>query len=197
MYEKSKLSFKNKAIFGYNFKNSIDECFCRVSKMLFSGKINPDGMISEERSDAFRKSELWSYIYYIYHYNNSDVDEFKAMKTKKTGLASAIMFYNVVNTVSERESYDLSSSFDEAKPFSTLTLIKFLNYIIIDNENELVNPIFDYLKVMMDKKILTNMEGIKLVTNKNGQNGKFDILMGNAVKNANVKIGLQRAGRKK
>ena len=191
MFEKKKLSFANKKIFGYSFKNTLDNCFFRVSKMLFSGKIEPNGMIDKSQADAFKLSELWSYIYYLYYYNNSDIEEFKLMKTAKTGLADAVMFYNVVKTVVNREYYDLISSNDELHIFNPLSLIKFINYIIVAHKDELVNPVFDYLQILINDKILTNMNGIKLVTGKNSSS-IFDIVNSKNTKAhnaANIKIG--------
>jgi hypothetical protein len=175
MFEKQKLQFSNKSVFGYAFKNNIDDCFCKTSKMLFAGKINPDGTVDESRADTFKKSELWSYIYYMYYYNNSDLDEFKAMRTKKTGQANAILFYDVVKTVVDRRTVDINSAHEQSvKPLNTLYLIKFINNIIADSGDELVNPVIDYLKMLLSKKALLNLKGIKLVTG--SQSGKFEIV---------------------
>lgn len=188
MFDKKLISFSTKSIFGYTFKNSIDECFCKTSKMLFAGKINPDGTIDPAQSDAFKKSELWSYIYYIYYYNNNDIDEFKAMKSKKDGKADAVAFYNVVATIGKHALTSISSKSPET--LDTKTLIAFINAVIVNNEEDLVNPIFDYLKVITEKKVLMNLEGIKLVTGKNAST--FEIVHGQAAKNANIKVSLYK-----
>ena len=187
MFIKKKISFSNKNIFGYNFKTNIEYCFCKTSKMLFSGKINHDGTIDEMRSDAFTKTELWSYIYYLYYYNNSDIDEFIAMKTENK--ADAMKFYNVVATVSTGNTVDINKN-----TIGILTpklLITFINRIIVNYpDDDIVNPIFDYLKILSKKQILTKLSGIKLMTGKT--QGEFEVVQGNAVNNANIKISLNK-----
>lgn len=188
MFEKQKLQFSNKSVFGYAFKNNIDDCFCKTSKMLFAGKINPDGTIDESRADTFKKSELWSYIYYMYYYNSDDVDEFKAMRKKRTGQANAVLFYDVVKTVVDRQTVDINSAAgDLVKPLNTMYLIKFINNVIADNDDKMLNPVIDYLKMLLSKKALLNLKGIKLVTG--NQSGKFQIV---DEKNANIKVGIQK-----
>lgn len=189
MFVKKKIAFSDKKIFGYNFKSNIDYCFCKTSKMLFAGKINYDGTIDETKADTFSKSELWSYIYYLYYYNNSDIDEFIAMKSKDTNKADAINFYNVIASVSSGQSVDIS--INPIGLLTTKSLITFINRILTNYEDdEIVNPMFDYLKILSQKHILTKLSGIKLVTGK--ESGEFEIVQGNAINNANIKISLNK-----
>jgi len=187
MFVKKKIAFADKKIFGYNFKPNIDYCFCKTSKMLFAGKVNYDGTIDETKSDTFSKSELWSYIYYLYYYNNSDVDEFIAMKSNNK--ADAIKFYNIIASVSTGQTVDISIN-----PIGILTtklLITFINRILTNySDDEIVNPMFDYLKILSQKHILTKLSGIKLVTGK--ESGEFEVVQGNAINNANIKISLNK-----
>lgn len=188
MFEKKKTAFSDKTVFGYNFKATIDECFCKVSKMLFMNKINTDGTIDESKADICKKSELWSYIYYLYHYNSSDIDEFKAMKVKDK--ANAVAFYNMVRSIIDQHEFDLVTSINK-KPITVLNLIKFINYVIVnyselEKDKDLVNPIIDYLKVMMTKQhIPPHMPSIKFVTG--DKNSKF--VVGDE---ANIKIKLYK-----
>ncbi len=187
MFIKKKIAFSDKKVFGYDFKTNIESCFCKTSKMLFSGKINHDGTIDEMRSDSFSKTELWSYIYYLYYYNNSDIEEFIAMKTKEK--ADAVKFYNVVASVSNGQTIDININF--IGPLTSKMLITFINRIITNYPNdELVNPMFDYLKILSQKHILTKLSGIKLITGKD--KGEFEIVEGDAVNNANIKISLNK-----
>jgi hypothetical protein len=182
MFEKKEINFGSKKYFG-NFKNNLDTCFCKTSKMLFSGKLNMDGTIDEDKVDTFTRADLWSYIYYIYYYNNSDVQEFKLMKTKKTGLANATFFYTIVTSVVHRTSEP------KLEALKSQDLIKFINYIIEYNQDQLVNPIFDYLKVLQDKRMIRNLEGFKLITG--NSSGEIKVVNANSP-NANIKIGLVR-----
>jgi hypothetical protein len=184
MFVKQKLSFKNKSIFGLTFKNTIDDCFFKVAKMLFSGKINIDGTISIERVDSFGKSELWAYIYYLYYYNNSDVDMFISMKDDKNK-ASAILFYNVIKNANVQS--------ENTPTITSLLLIQFINYVLETDKSDIVNPIFDYLRVLLDRKITTNMKGFELITGTGANSNKFEIVHGNAVKDANIKVSFKNA----
>lgn len=187
-FQKKKISFQSKTVFGYNFKNSIDQCFCVTSKMLFSGKINHDGTIDPAQADAYKKSELWSYIYYLYYYNNVDVQEFAAMKYEDK--ADAVAFYNVVMAVAKSYASNISTSALPASPIDSLTLIHFINNIIVVNGEDLVNPIFDYLKVITEKKVLDNFKGVKFVMGDKIQNAQ--VLRGQAAKNADIKVGIHK-----
>lgn len=188
MFDKKKISFKTKTVFGYNFKNSIDQCFCVTSKMLFSGKINYDGTIDPSQADAFKKSELWSYIYYMYYYNNVDIEEFIAMKREDK--ADAVSFYNVVTAVAKTYTANISESALPAPPIDALSLINFINKIIVVNGDDLVNPIFDYLKVITERKVMDNFKGIKLITGDKVQD--IQVMRGPQAKNANIKIGIHK-----
>lgn len=189
MFDKKKISFRTKTVFGYNFKNSIDQCFCVTSKMLFSGKINHDGTIDPAQSDAFKKSELWSYIYYLYYYNNVDIEEFIAMK--KEDKADAVAFYNVILAVAKTYASNISKSSLPAPPIDSLSLINFINKIIVVNGEDLVNPIFDYLKVITERKVMDNFKGIKFIMGDKTQNAQ--VLRGQAAKNADIKVGIHKA----
>jgi len=181
-FVKQKLAFNNKTIFGLNFKNSIEDSFCKTSKMFFTGKINLDGRIYEQQPDAFKKSELWAYIYYLYYYNNSDVDIFRRMKSQNNQ-ANAILFYNTVkNTNIEEET---------VPQITTLQLIQFINMVL--DQEDIINPMFDYLHVLLDRKVIPNLSGFELKTGKNSNN--FEIVPVNS-KNANIKVSFRSANSK-
>jgi hypothetical protein len=186
MFIKKKLAFSDKKVFGYNFRTSIEYCFTKTAKMLFAGKVNYDGTIDETKSDTFTLTELWAYIYYLYYYNNSDLDEFKAMKSKDTGKADAINFYNVVASVSTGQPVDIRLG--SHLTLNSKLLISFINKIILTYNDDLVNPMFDYLKVLSQKHIITKLSGIKLVTGQT--NGEFEVVQN--TKNANIKIELRK-----
>lgn len=189
MFKKHKVAFTNKTIFGHMFKNNIEDCFCKLSKMLFSGKIESDGTIDPSKSDAFSASELWSYVYYLYYYNKSDIDEFAAMKSKKTGRASAAQFYELVKSVTDGAAYSLASS-PSPQPINKAGLISFLNSMIRQYGEDLVNPVFDYLRVLIEKPHLMNLKGIKLVTGKSGEANVQFVTDPKQVEKANIKVSL-------
>lgn len=196
MFEKQRIAFSRKEIFGLKFKPTIDICFCTVSKMLFNGKINTDGTIDINQAVNLKKDELWSYIYYLYFYNHTNVTVFESMKNKENGKASAEQFYAAVVSMAEDEleTSNTNANTQPAKPFDPTTLIIFINEVIEEFGKELINPIFDYLGILLKKNVLTRLSGITIKTNENSNtidNNKIRIVTDNAgIKNANVKFSL-------
>jgi len=204
MFTKQRIAFSRKEIFGSKFKATIDACFCVVSKMLFNDKINIDGTIDITEASNLKKEELWSYIYYLYFYNHSNVTIFQSMTNKDNGKASAEQFYAAVVSLTENENenaytdVNVNVNSHPAKPFDISTLIIFINEVIEEFGKELVNPIFDYLSVLMKKNVMTRLSGITIKTHENAsgnssQNAnKIRIVTDNAgVANANVKFKLE------
>lgn len=195
MFEKQRIAFTRKEIFGNKFKPTINACFCTVSRMLFGDNINTDGTIDIDKAVNLTKEELWSYIYYLYFYNNTNVSIFKAMKNEENGKASAPNFYStVISMVDDEDAEGGNNAKKPAKPFDTTTLIIFINNVIEEFGRELVNPIFDYLNVIIKKNIITKLSGITIVTGNNATTGnanKIKIVTDEKnVANANVKIRL-------
>jgi hypothetical protein len=194
MFEKKRIAFSIKRIFGSKFKPSIDICFCTVSKMLFNGKINTDGTIDITQLANLKIDELWSYIYYLYFYNHTNVTVFKSMKNETNGKASAEQFYGTVISMAEVEVETLNINSQPAKAFDPTTLIIFINEVIEEFGKELINPVFDYLGILLKKNILTRLSGITIKTNETSNsvdNNKIKIVTDNAgIKNANVKFSL-------
>jgi hypothetical protein len=189
MFEKQRVAFSRKEIFGVKFKPAINPSFCTVSRMVFAGHINTDGTIDIDKAVSLTKEELWAYVYYLYFYNHTNVPIFQAMKNPENGKASALNFYEAVISMVDREE---ETNDQPAKPFDTTTLIIFINNVIEEFGKQLVNPIFDYLHVILERNIVTRLSGITLVTGDNketGESNKIKIVT-NAknVANANVKV---------
>lgn len=142
MFIKEDISFQTKEIF-YGFKPLINECFCIVSSMLFNEIINPDGTIDFNRKVSVK--ELWSYIYYIYFYNNRHIPEFISMTNKKTNKASAKRFFEVVK---------LSVDLPDAKTLSSESLVLFIDRMIHTKKKEIMIPIVIYLQKILDRSII-------------------------------------------
>jgi hypothetical protein len=192
MFEKKRIAFSRKEIFGTKFKSSIDDCFCVVSKMLFNDRINLDGTIDITQAANLKKEHLWSYIYYLYFYNHTNVTIFTSMTNPDNGKASAEKFYSAVISLTEgeNETTDTNSN-TPVKSFDVTTLIIFVNEVIEEFGKELINPIFDYLSVLMKKNVLTRLSGITIKTGEQTEN-KIKIVTDNAdIANANVKFRLE------
>lgn len=131
--------FSDRRVFGKGFRPNADAVFCKLSKMLVQGHFaDARGTIDIGRqAGAWRLDVLWSYVYYLYVYNRSNLDLFGAMSDPKTGRASARRFVSVVR------SY-LGTSDD--LPIDVPTLILFVNGTIDAYGTRLTNPLFDYLQ---------------------------------------------------
>lgn len=148
---KSRLTFGTQAVFE-RFTPAVDAAFCVVSRMMFFDKIEVDGTIREADLSRLRVGELWSYIYYLYYYNSSSVEEFVRMKEGGEGLnkgkASALLFYRSV----QKEVSNQFVGDEDIVPFDVNTLAYFINKVILRYGVNLRNPIVDYLKRIMDSK---------------------------------------------
>lgn len=183
MYKKLKLSFKNKDVFDNKFKPHLDTCFCIVSRLLLSGIINPDGSIQMEKVVSLKKHELWSYIYYLFYYNNKTIPEFIKMKIVRTEKASAILFYESVQDASDLNSRANSSM----PPLDINVLVYFINKMIHQYENNLINPVIDTLQQIIKKEIIPNFSNFSIKTGNSGDNVKI-FTNPDDIKNANVKV---------
>lgn len=187
MFKKSKLTFKNIAVFERKFKPYIETAFCVVSKMMFFDRINVDGTINPEQAGYLSKYELWSYIYYLFYYNNSTVGEFMEMKDTKSGKANALKMYTVVKEVVDNQFV----SGEDVVPFDVNTLIYFINIVCQKYGVDLRNPIVDYLqKILSSKETITAISKLSLVTGQ--KNGNIKVVTDpNDLGNANIKIGFR------
>lgn len=186
MFKKSKLSFKNKLVFEKDFQPTIDKAFCVVAKMMFFNRINVDGTINVEQASYLKKYEVWSYIYYLYYYNNSSVEEFAMMKNKENGKANAILFYKSVQGVVQNQFVNN----DEIVPFDVNTLVYFINVVCQKYGDNLRNPVVDYLRAIVNnKETMAQLKNFTLVTGKNPGNVVV-VTKPEEVANANIKVTL-------
>lgn len=193
MFQKQKVSFNSKEVFDSKFKANIDTCFCVVSKLLFNNIINIDGSIDIDKAILLKKFQLWSYIYYLYFFNNKVIPEFIAMKTAKNDKASAILFYDtVMKTVNEK---NIQNAKAKVIPFDINTLIYFINIIIHKYEHNMTNPVIDYLNKILEKQIIPSLGSISIRTGTNSGNVKI-ITNPQNVSNSNVKVKLTMAENK-
>ncbi len=194
------VNFSHAALFDKKFKSDIETCSCVVGRMVFSKKINIDGSIDIDHTVDIRKYELWSYIYYLYYFNNTSIEEFVAMKNTKTGTASAENFYRTVRDVVDNQfvsHINNASEKDEViVPLDPRTLAYFINLMIHKYEDGLANPIMDYLRDLISQKPKATFDSLLIKTGKTNDNVKITPGIGtnanaNAVRNANVKIDIK------
>lgn len=194
MFKKQRVSFKKKEVFGHKFSPNIDTCFCSVSKMLFADNINVDGSIEIEKSTVLKKEHLWSYIYYLYHFNheNDKTPEFAMMTNTTNGKANATKFYDtVLLVVNNDEKY---KSMKPVPPFDENTLIYFINIIIHKYASVLINPVIDYLNKILSKEIIPTLGSLSIKTGEtNGKNVTI-VTQPDQIANANVKVNFRLTG---
>lgn len=183
-FEKSRLSFKNKVVFESDFSPNVNRCFCVVAKMLFNNRINVDGTIDVDQAAFLRKYEVWSYIYYLYYYNNSVVEEFAGMRDPLNGKASAYRMYEQVRLI-VRSPYIPEEGI---APFDVNSLVYFINFMIAKYGLNMMNPVVSYLQQLVsNRSAIQKLESITLVTGR----PPYDVEIVNdpeKIANANVKV---------
>lgn len=181
------LNFNNVSVFDKKFKGDIDTCSCVVHKMIFSGKINIDGSIDISNMVNVHKFELWSYIYYLYYFNNTSVEEFAAMRNPKNGTASAEMFYKTVKAVVDNQFvYNLTNTGKKEIVVSMdpRTLAYFINSMVHKYNKDLANPSVNYLETLINESKVARFNSLIVKTQSNGANNVKIV----PSTNANVKI---------
>jgi hypothetical protein len=154
--------------------------------MLFNNRINVDGSIDVENAGFLKKYQLWSYIYYLYYFNNSSVEEFVMMKNKENNKAKAVLFYEVVKSVVQNQFVNT----EEIVSFDVNSLVYFINVIVHKYGINLRNPVIDYLRQLMsNKETVAKLRNFTLVTGKDAD-GVTLVTAPENVKNANIKVKL-------
>jgi hypothetical protein len=169
----SKISFKRFDIFGKTFAPSLNSCFARVSNMLLTGTINSNsrpgmksGTIDLQIGLATNRTSLWSYIYYLYFYNNKTNPVFYSMKNTK---ANAELFCKTIMSYLGTDKLD------------NMALTIFINKVI--NEYSLINPVIDYLdNIVKNKQVIPKLSEILIK----------DGVLTNNVKTADIKLFVDR-----
>lgn len=199
MFKKQRVSFKRKDIFGQKFSPNIESCFCAVSKLLFADLLNIDGSIDIEKATLLKKEQLWSYIYYLYHFNheNDKTPEFIEMTNKENGKSNATKFYDMVITIVESD--EKYKTIKPAPAFDENTLIYFINIIVHKYEGALINPVIDYLNKILSKEIIPSLGSLSIKTGESSGKNVTIVTEPKDVTNANVKVNfrLTRGGKKK
>ncbi len=188
LFKKKAVSFSTQEVFDLGFKPDVETCFCAVSKLLFRNVINVDGSIDMEQLVNVKKRELWSYIYYLYQYNNATIPEFIAMKNPSTGRADGMLFYQAVYVdananANPNSNTNASNNSKVAKKLGTdiVRIVYFINTMVHTYKDDLVNPVIDYLKQLMKKEMFTKLSEVKV---------EMAPILGNSDKK-NVRVGFE------
>jgi hypothetical protein len=170
--EKKELAFKShdgKRVFGNKFQSGFKAATEVTAKLLLTDQLNPDGTINTNNIGYLSDSDIWSYIYYLYHYNKAEIIEFRQM-SGEDGLASAERFYDVVKSVVKGQGFKYFD--DKTIPIPVLDLIKFVSKIVEKYGGRLVNPVIRHFNNMvtaymndMDVIIRTGKEEVMVERN--------------------------------
>lgn len=188
--EKRDIHFSDRAIFGKPLTaNKAQASLAVVARMLINNKIQLNGTIFTDNPDEFQKEELWAYIYYLYLNNQDNIvfSEFHdVIKGKITPIGEK--FYTGVRTYLEGTIGKINES--ENAPLKNDKLIIFINNIIEENQNRLNNPLFDYLRILLESKReeLSKFSGFTIKTGDN--QGEFKITTN--PENAHIKFNVSR-----
>jgi hypothetical protein len=182
LFKKKAVAFSTQEVFDVGFKPDVEACFCTVSKLMFRNVINIDGSIDMQQMVNVKKRELWSYIYYLYQYNNGNLPEFVAMKNPSTGRADGMLFYQVVYG---DDSNGASANSKTPRKLGTdiARLVYFINKLVHTYKDDMINPVIDYLKQLMKKEVFTKLSEIKvemapLSGNTNSNSSKKNVRVG-------------------
>lgn len=167
------ITFKKKEIFGNKFipsiKSSLQYTILLLTReiIIVGSSIAKAGTLDFNKGVNLSKTELWSYIYYLYYYNKNTNRVFNSMKK---GKANAFLFLeSILNYV-------------KASKIDKITLVTFINKII--NDYKLLNPLIDNLvNIMNNKEVIPRLSEILI---KNGN-------VTNNVNSADIKIYVSRA----
>ena len=165
LFKKKAVSFSTQEVFDVGFKPDVEASFCTVSKLLFRNVINIDGSIDMEQMVNVRKRELWSYIYYLYQYNNGTLPEFVAMKNPSTGRADGMLFYQAVygdDSNSNSTGAIANSKITRKLGTDIARLVYFINKLVHTYKDDMMNPVIDYLKQLMKKEVFAKLSEIKV-----------------------------------
>lgn len=161
-FEKHRLSFtshQGKMVFGKNFKSGRKAAVQTASRLLLSDHLMMDGSIDKSHISYLEDADLWSYIYYLYAFNNEHIPEFTQMKGDD-GLASAERFYDVVKSMVERSALRIQYRIER---LSIGDLILFIDKIVAKHSERLVNPVVDHYNEMLLKTHSDSVRNIDVV----------------------------------
>jgi hypothetical protein len=128
-----KVNFASKAVFGDNFSPGNQKSVAILGSILDNNLLKTDGTIAIEDIPKWKKSEIWSYIYYLWYHNRTKIEVFKTMTHLhgKKEQASAKTFINGLYAIMDRgteKNSTLSSIFTKER------LIYTTNRIVRDNK---------------------------------------------------------------
>lgn len=195
-FEKHRLSFtsqQGKMIFGEHFKSGKQAAIQAAAKLLLSDQLNQDGTINENNISYLSDHDVWSYIYYLYSFNNEHINEFIKMKDEE-GQASAELFYDVVR--SRVDNSGLKTYYNIRK-LNVPELIKFVKIVVQRYKKDLVNPVIDHYNIMLQANLNSAFKNINVVVRTGDENARIVTNPKNVAKSDIViKIGMRNSSTK-
>jgi hypothetical protein len=130
-----KVSFSSKSIFGEGFATGQKKAVNVLGTILESNILKLDGSIALEDIPKWKKYEIWSYIYYLWHYNRTHIQVFSDMTHQrgKKAEASAKTFLTGMYSVMDKNNVNANAGLPSI--FTKERLIVTVNKIIKDNKD--------------------------------------------------------------
>lgn len=190
VFHKTKtVPFSNKNVYGKQFKPGLKLVFPVVAKMLFDNKINITGGINSDNADGISRDELFSYIYYLWVYNKSNISPFTKLHDSR-GLASGDLFYNTIKQViTDNPEYNVRKSHD-ITAIDISGLIYFINKTVNDNYGKIIIPVVDHLNNLLKEESKKSFDGVTIKTGKFSNNMRYqaEVLTDINSNNSDIKI---------
>lgn len=190
VFKKTKtVPFSNKDVYGKQFRPGIKLVFPVVAKMLFDDKINSSGGINADKSDNIDKTELFSYIYYLWYYNKSNIYPFTKMHDGKHK-ASGDLFYNYVNRIIINDDLYNVTQTKIITQIDVSGLIYFINKTINENYGKILIPIIDHLQKLLKEETQKSVNSVGIKTGNSNNNMLYQAKLLNEINsdNADIKI---------
>lgn len=174
-FEKHRLSFASrlgKIIFGVHFKTGKKASIQTAAKLLLSDQLNEDGTIDQNKLAYLEDSDLWSYIYYLYSFNNETIPEFMRMKGED-GQASAERFYDVVRSSIENTGLKIQYSIEKIATGDLITFIERIIKKYTDHpRTPLKNPIVQHYNKMLEGHYENYLKNLNVVVRTGRDNAR-------------------------
>lgn len=170
-FEKHRLSFtshQGKIIFGTHFKSGKKAAIQSAAKMLLSDQLTKKGTIDRNKLTYMEDYDLWSYIYYLYSFNNEHIAEFVQMKGED-GQASAEKFYDVVKSSIEHTGLRTQYLIEK---LSVIDLVNFIDRVVYKYGDRLKNPVVDHYNQMLAGSYIDFFKNIDIVVRTGRDNAR-------------------------
>lgn len=152
--------FTSTSVFGNGFIPNISSAVCVVGTMLNDNLLKVDGKIAISDLPKIKKYQIWSYIYYLWHYNRNHISVFENMTNfdGKKGIATTQSFlrgiYDVMDNSTAKSNLLISI-------FSKERLAVTINNILRDNSDISIPILQKLYKQLLNSGTIPGLQDMK------------------------------------